>query len=62
QPLNRAIYGIIEALVYLSRIDIVSEDEKKAYLDQISEISRVVNKVGSDDHKQAMKKILESLE
>jgi Uncharacterized conserved protein len=62
QPLNRAIYGIIEALVYLSRINIVSEDEKKAYLHQISEISRVVNKVGSEDHKKAMKKILESLE
>ena len=62
QPLNRAIYGIIEALVYLSRIDMVSEDEKKAYLHQIIEISRVVNKVGSEDHKKAMKKILESLE
>lgn len=62
QPLNRAIYGIIEALVYLSRIDIVPEDEKKAYMDQMSEISRVVKKVGSEDHKKAMKKILESLE
>ncbi|MBI5458455.1 DUF447 domain-containing protein [Methanobacterium sp.] len=61
-PLNRAIYGIIEALVYLSRIDIVSEDEKKAYLEKISETSRVVNKVGSEDHKKAMKKIIESLE
>lgn len=62
QPLNRAIYGIIEALVYISRIDIVSEDEKKTYLGQISEISRLVNKVGSEDHKRAMKKIWESLE
>ena len=61
-PLNRAIYGIIESLVYLSRIDIVSEDEKKAYLEKISETSRVVNKVGSEDHKKAMKKIIESLE
>jgi hypothetical protein len=62
QPLNRAIYGIIEALVYISRIDIVSEDEKKAYLNQMSEISRLVNKVGSEDHKRAMKRILASLE
>ena len=61
-PLNRAIYGIIEALVYLSRIDIVSEDEQKTYLEKISETSRVVNKVGSEDHKKAMKKIIESLE
>ena len=42
-PLNRAIYGIIEALVYISRIDIVSEDERKAYLEKLSETSRVVN-------------------
>lgn len=62
QPLNRAIYGIIEALVYISRIDIVSEDEKKDYLNHISEISRLVNKVGSEDHKRAMKKIWESIE
>lgn len=61
-PLNRAIYGIIEALVYLSRIDIVSEDERKLYLEKLSETSRVVNKVGSEDHKKAMKKILEFLE
>jgi uncharacterized protein len=61
-PLNRAIYGIIEALVYLSRIDIVSEDERKSYLEKLSETSRVVNKVGSEDHKKAMKKILEFLE
>lgn len=61
-PLNRAIYGIIEALVYLSRINIVSEDERNAYLEKLSETSRVVNKVGSEDHKKAMKKILEYLE
>ncbi len=60
-PLNRAIYGIIEALVYLSRIDIVSEEERKEYLEKLGETSRVVNKVGSKDHKKAMKKILEYL-
>jgi len=61
-PLNRAIYGIIEALVHISRINIVSDEEKNVYLDRISEISRVVNKVGSPHHKMAMKKIWESLE
>jgi hypothetical protein len=60
-PLNRAIYGIIEALVYLSRIDIVSEEEKKEYLEKLGETSRVVNKVGSKEHKKAMNKILEYL-
>lgn len=61
EPLNRAIYGIIEALVYLSRIDIVPEDERKKNLEKINEISRVVNKVGGEDHKKAMKMILDHL-
>lgn len=61
EPLNRAIYGILEALVYLSRIHIVSEDERQVNLDKINEISRVVNKVGSEDHKKAMKMILDTL-
>ena len=61
EPLNRAIYGIIEALIYLTRIDIVSEDEKNKNLDKINEISRVVNKVGGEDHKKAMKMILNEL-
>lgn len=62
EPLNRAIYGIIGALIYLSRIDMVSEEEKKVNLDKINEISRVVNKVGGEDHKKAMKMILDSVE
>jgi uncharacterized protein len=61
EPLNRAIYGIIESLVYLSRIEIVSEDERMVILDKINEISRVVNKVGGKDHKKAMKMILNHL-
>lgn len=61
EPLNRAIYGIIGALIYLSRMDIVSEDEKKANLENINEISRVVNKVGGENHKKAMKMILDSI-
>lgn len=61
EPLNRAIYGIIEALIYLTRIDMVSEDEKNKNLDKIDEISRVVNKVGGEDHKKAMKMILKEL-
>ncbi len=61
EPLNRAIYAIIEALVYFSRIDIVSEDEKQKNLDKINELSSVVNKVGGEDHKKAMKLILDNL-
>lgn len=61
EPLNRAIYGIIEALVYLSRINIVSEYERTNNLEKINEISRVVNKVGGEDHKKAMQMILNKL-
>jgi hypothetical protein len=60
EPLNRAIYGIIEALVYLTRMDMVSGDMEKLYRHRMSEISRVVNKVGGTEHKKAMKKISEA--
>ncbi len=57
EPLNRAIYGIIEGLVYLTRMEIVSDDMEKLYRHRMKEISRIVNKVGGDEHKKAMKKI-----
>ena len=60
EPLNRAIYGIIEGLVYLSRMDMVSGDMEKLYRHRMIEISRIVNKVGSAEHKKAMKKISEA--
>ena len=58
-PLNRAIYGIIEALVYLTRINMVTGDTEKLYKLRIKEITRIINKVGGSNHKQAMKMILE---
>lgn len=60
EPLNRAIYGIIEALVYISRMDLLSRDKKELYQNRIGEISRIVNKVGGTDHKKAMKRILDA--
>jgi uncharacterized protein len=60
EPINRAIYGIIEALVYLTRMDMVSGDMEKLYRHRMSEISRIVNKVGGAEHKKAMKKISEA--
>ncbi len=59
EPLNRAIYGIIEGLVYLTRMDMVSGDMEKLYRHRMSEITRIVNKVGGEQHKKAMIKILE---
>jgi uncharacterized protein len=58
-PLNRAICGIIEALVHLTRFEMASPDKKKVYLERIDEISRIVNRVGGKDHKKAMKIIKE---
>ena len=60
EPLNRAIYGVIEGLVYLTRMDMVSGDMEKLYRHRMKEISRIVNKVGSVEHKKAMKKISEA--
>lgn len=60
EPLNRAIYGIVEGLVYLTRMDMVSGDMEKLYRHRMSEISRIVSKVGGEDHKNAMKRIMEA--
>lgn len=60
EPLNRAIYGIIEALVYLTRMDLIIGDKEKLYRMRVHEISRIVNKVGGAEHKKAMKRVLEA--
>lgn len=62
EPLNRAIFAIMESLVYLSRINIVDENTSKMYLERIHEMSRIVNRVGGLDHKKAMHDILKYLE
>lgn len=62
EPLNRAIYGIVEGLVYLTRMDMVSGDMEKLYRHRMSEIARIVSKVGGKDHKNAMDKIMEAFE
>jgi hypothetical protein len=60
EPLNRALYGIIEGLVYLTRMEMVSGDIENLYRHRMGEISRIVNKVGGKEHKRAMKKILDA--
>ncbi|WP_414468390.1 DUF447 domain-containing protein [Methanobacterium sp. ACI-7] len=62
QPLNRAIFAIIESLVYVSRINIVDEDTSNEYSKRIKEMSRLVTRVGGMEDKKAMNKILEFLE
>jgi len=60
EPLNRAIYGIVEGLVYLTRMDMVSGDMEKLYRHRMGEIARIVSKVGGNDHKDAMNRIMEA--
>ena len=58
EPLNRAIFAIIESLVYLSRINIVDKDTSIQYVARIKEMSKIVRRTGGKDHKDAMKQIL----
>ena len=57
EPLSRAICGILEALVNLSRVKRVSPDKKNEFSGRMKEISRVVNHVGGPKHKLAMELI-----
>ncbi|MEN4017351.1 MAG: DUF447 family protein [Methanobacterium sp.] len=61
EPLNRAIYAVIESLVYLSRIKMVDDKTAANYLERINEMSKVVSRTGSLEHKKAMVQILNSL-
>ncbi len=61
-PINRAIFAILEALIYLTRMDIADEDISEIYFERIHEMSRIVNRVGGLNDKKAMQKILNSLE
>ncbi len=60
EPLNRAIYGVVEALVYLTRKEMVSGETEKLYNLRMKEISRIVNKVGAREHKEAIKKVMQA--
>ncbi|MDY9924030.1 DUF447 domain-containing protein [Methanobacterium sp.] len=62
EPLNRAICGVLEALVNLSRVKRVSSKKKKEYADRLKEISRVVGRVGGPKHQQAMELIEKEFE
>ena len=57
-PLNRAIFAVIESLVYLSRIKMVDDKTADNYLERINEMSKLVSRVGGIEHKNAMAEIL----
>jgi hypothetical protein len=56
-PLNRAIYGILEALVNLTRMEMADPETKQIYLNRMSEVSRLVNRVGGMEDKEALKRM-----
>ncbi|HTX61823.1 MAG TPA: DUF447 domain-containing protein [Methanobacterium sp.] len=62
EPLNRAIYGVVEALVYLTRKEMVSGETESLYNLRMKEIYRIVNKVGAKEHKTAIRKVLDAWE
>lgn len=61
EPLNRAIFAVIESLVYLSRMKMVDEQRASDYLERINEMSGVVSRTGGLEHKKAMDQILKHL-
>lgn len=58
---NRAFGCVVESLSNFTRFDIVSDLEKEKYIKRFRENSRVVNKVGYKQEKEAMLKIKEAL-
>lgn len=61
QAFNRAFSCLIETLANFTRFDLVDEEKKQYYLTRFRECSRVVNKVGGKEEKQAMGEIKKEL-
>ena len=58
---NRAFSCVIETLANFTRFNLVDETKKQYYLSRFMECSRVVNKVGGKEEKQAMGEIKKEL-
>lgn len=59
---NRGFYSLIESLVNFTRIDIVDSEKQKYFLDRFRESKRIINKVGSNEDKKAIKILQKTLE
>ncbi|MDR2966571.1 MAG: DUF447 family protein [Methanobacteriaceae archaeon] len=59
---NRGFYSLIESLVNFTRIDMVNEEKQKYFLNRFRESKRIINKVGSNEEKKAMKILQKTLE
>jgi hypothetical protein len=56
-PVNRSIYGIIESLINMTRLDLVDTQKRRIYLERLNEISRVIHRVGGPEDIEALKRI-----
>ena len=59
--LNRGFGYVVETLANLTRFDLVSNSQKKEYLDRFREANRVVRKIGYPEDIQAMNEIKKEL-
>jgi len=59
---NRGFYSLIESLVNFTRMDIVTEEKQKYFLDRFIESKRIINKVGTSNDKKAIKILQKTLE
>jgi hypothetical protein len=59
---NRGFYSLIESLVNFTRIGMVSQEKQKYFLERFRESKRIINKVGSSEEKNAIKKKKKTLE
>ncbi|WP_405268670.1 DUF447 domain-containing protein [Methanobrevibacter sp.] len=59
QAFNRGMSCLIEGLVNFSRYKIVGEEQRKAYMDQLLENQRIINKVSDEKTKKAMEYLVE---
>lgn len=59
---NRALSGIIECLVNLSRYKIVDDEKRRYYMDRVIENDRMISRIGNSKSKEVMKLLKEEYE
>ena len=59
---NRALSGIIECLVNVSRYKIVGEEKRQYYMGRVIENDRMISRIGNEKSKEVMKLLKEEYE
>jgi len=58
---NRGFYSLIDSLVNFTRIEMVTQEKQKYFLQRFMESKRIINKVGSKEEKKAIKILQKTL-